>query len=132
MAMLEPSTTGSPLQGIGIDSPHPLRSKDRLDRLEERVLALERPRMSWNLETPQRLETTVTEEANDPDQGMLGAPAEDRMSKTKATAMATTLAAAIYTVAALTGHPIPIPQEAAIGLLGGALALGQYFLRRAI
>ncbi len=65
-------------------------------------------------------------------QGVLEAPGEGRMSKTKMTAMLAAVASAAYTVAALAGHPIPIPQEVAIGALGGLLALGQYFLRRAV
>lgn len=74
-------------------------------------------------------EATMAEETP---QGVLEAPGEGRMSKTKVTAAATTVAAAIYAVAGLMGTPIPIPQDVAIGLLGSALALGQYFLRRAL
>lgn len=65
-------------------------------------------------------------------QGLFGAPGEDRVSKTKTTSMLAAVASAIYAAAALAGYSIPIPQEAVIGGLGALLALGQYFLRRAL
>jgi N-glycosylase/DNA lyase len=68
----------------------------------------------------------------DQPQGILEAPGEDRMSKTKMTSMAAAIAGALYTVARLMGYPIPIPEDVAIAALGSALALGQYFLRRAL
>jgi hypothetical protein len=65
-------------------------------------------------------------------QGVLEAPGEGRASKAKTTAMITAVAGAVYAVAFYTGHPIPIPQDVAIGIGMSLLGLGQYFIRRAI